>query len=378
MSEKRPAVDHEEEPQAKKQLEDNFILCEEAAKNYASALAGMIGCPTDVNLLPTSEFWARISENYIKKFRTDFFLTNSTLKSFTHYLGRLLASYVHATAGFEPKFNILGSEIWVHNWEEGENLELRCFHGEKMMKKTISYELVPTTVEAVKALASGEGKLEKGKGNKDVVKIVNNKNYVCPKDIDYNGFPAIHASTSCGLNFANGEKAKSAFLHYADWTQAMYPKANRASIREKMIIVTRCLCNFGHDNVQVGRQISKLTPFEIPGSNDLTQDQMDECGMMKATGQHQATIVFLCCNPVNFRAKVTIAKNCDFKLSMIDLRLAIKMSKEIWAKLNDQLEGKLAPAKLAFPVFKFDPKRHCYKSAVVCAQEVEEDEDVFC
>lgn len=338
----------------------------------AASLSAIIGCQVDVCVLPTSEFWLKLAENYVKKNRPDLNLTISSAKSFYHFVGRILASFIYDESELSCHFSALGAGIWVHHWDE----DLRCFHGQKMMSKPITYNLAPNSDEGVRALASGEGKLERGKNQKDIVKLTNYGNIVCPEDINIQ-WPVIHSPTSCGVNFGNKDKAKAAHQHNIDWTSAMFPKAKKEEIAEKMIIITKCFCNFGHETPQLGRQLCKMTAFEIPGAGDIEPDTTDE--MLLATLKHKYTFVFQCCNPINFK-KTTRAepqKHCDFKLSMIDIRLAIKISKDIWNLLRESLND-LKPPCLQLPFFSFDPRKHSYKQAIVAQHAVENSDDAFC
>lgn len=348
---------------------------------YASAMSGLFGCQADVNVLPISDYWAKLVESYCKKYKPNLLLTISTFKSFYHFTGRLLSSYVFEDCSLVCHFNALGANIWLHQWEK-ENDELfsfRCFHGLKMVNKPITYNLSPSSEEAVRAIMSGEGKLEKGKNQKDVVKLTNSENIVCSYDKDVQ-YPTIHASNSCGINFSNHRKAKLAFLHNVHWTAAMFPKANRNDLETKMIIVTKCFCNYGTENPQIGRQLCKITAYEIPGSGDLDEDFCTN-QMLKATAQYKNTFVFQCCNPAFKKVnKSETGKHCDFKLSLIDVRLAMKVSKEIWLKTKESIpEFELSDPKIKLPLFTFDPRKHCFKNAIVVDHDIENDEsDPFC
>ncbi|ALB78148.1 DBP [unidentified adenovirus] len=380
-SEKRPAegkiffIEAEAEPANKKQhVDDEIEVCHQKAMQYAAGLCALYGCQTDVNILPTSDFWAKLVETYVKKSKPDLNLTISSAKSFYHFCGRILASFIYNETGLECHFNCLGANIWIHNWKEDS---IRCFHGTMMISKPITYNLSPQSDEGIRAITSGEGKIEKGKNQKDVIKLTNYSNIVCAEDINIQ-WPVVHSAESCGMNFGNKDKAKAAYLHNISWTSAMFPKANKTEIAEKMIIVTKCFCNYGHDNIQLGRQCCKMTAFEIPGAGDIDPDSCTD-QMMLCTYQHRQTFVFQCCNPMNYKKTTKekeAQKHCDFKLSMIDLRQAMKISKDIWSKLKETL-GDGSPTKINLPIFMFNPKKHCFKQAIVAQHEVESDEDAF-
>lgn len=365
-------------------MEDAVETNHQNAMRFAAALCGLFGCQADINVLPTSDFWSKLIETYCKKFKPDLNLTISNIKSFQHFAGRLVASYIYSESNLHCHFNSLGAHIWVHQWgtdkENGNEFIMRCFHGQKMVSKPVTYKFSASSEEGARALITGEGKAEKGKNQKDIVTLTNFSNVVCPLDKDTE-FPIIHAPNSCGVNFGNKDKAKQAFLHNVDWTAAMFPKANKAEIESKMIIITKCLCNFGHESLLLGRQLCKITAYEIPGSNDLEEDPFDE--MLNATAKHKFTFVFQCCNPLSFKAKAKTeqsGKHCDFKISMIDVRQAIKLSKEIWNKLRETLpEQDISAPKIQLPIFSFDPKKHSFKNAIVVKHDVEEEEnDAFC
>lgn len=343
------------------------------AMQLGASLSALIGCQIDVCVLPTAEFWIKLVDNFVKKQRPDLTLTISNPRSFNHFVGRLLASYIYSESDLDCNFNSLGASIWVHHWD-AENI--RCFHGQNMISKPITYNLLPSSDEGTRALATGEGKLEKGKNQKDIVKLTNYGNIVCPEDINVQ-WPIIHSSSSCGVNFGNKEKARAAFEHNLEWTSAMFPKANKTDIAEKMIIVTKCFCNFGTEALQLGRQICKMTPYEIPGASDIDPDTTDK--MMIATKTYKYTFVFQCCNPVNYKksSKIEVVKHCDFKLSMIDVRQAIKISKDIWNLLRETIND-VNPACVQFPYFSFDPRKHSFKQAIVAQHEVENSDDAFC
>lgn len=353
---------------------DEIEVCHQKAMQFAAALSALYGCQADVNILPTSDFWAKLVETFIKKNKPDFSLTISNSKSFLHFSGRLLASFVYDESGLNCHFNCFGANIWLHKWNPET---LRCFHGLNMISKPITYNLSPSSDEGIRAITSGEGKIEKGKNQKDVVKLTNYNNIICPEDINIS-WPVIHSTTSCGMNFGNKDKAKAAFLHNVNWTAAMFPRAKLEDIQEKMIIVTKCFCNYGHENVQIGRQICKMTAFEIPGANDIDPETCND-KMMLTTHEYKQTFVFQCCNPMTFKKnqKEKDQKHCDFKLSMIDVRQAMKISKDMWSKLKETLDDN-TPCKLQLPIFTFNPKKHCFKQAIVAQHDVESDEDPFC
>lgn len=335
----------------------------------AASFSATIGCQVDISIEPNAEYWSKLAENFIKKRRPELSLTISNLKSVCNFTGRLFASYVYNECQLVEYIELLGVNIWFHHWEDNE---LRCFHGLKMLSKPITYNLTPNSDEANRAIATGEGKMEKGK-----IKLTNYGNIVCPEDINVQ-WPIIHASTSCGVNFGNKDKAKAAFKHNIEWTAAMFPNANKNEIMQKMIIVTKCFCNFGTDNIQLGRQMCKMTAFEIPGAADI--DPATNNPMMLATQQYKHTFVFQCCNPVTYKkaAKITDnQKHCDFKLSMLDIRQCMKVSKEIWNTVKDQVPELAAPI-LRLPYFNFDPRKHSFKQAIVAHYDVQEDEDAFC
>ncbi|UVZ42957.1 DBP [Siadenovirus carbocapituli] len=380
-TEKRPAVDIEVEPPAKKSaVEDDVELNHQRAMQIAAALSGLFGCQADINILPTADFWTKLAESFVKKNKPGLCLTVSNPKSFYHFIGRLLASFAYTDSELRCHFNALGACIWVHQWENaGSDFVMRCYHGQKMLNKPITYNFTPSSDEGARALLSGEGKLEKGKNQKDVVKLTNSENYVCPFDKNC-VFPVIHTTNSCGLSFGNKNKAQAAFSHNIEWTCGMFPKARKSEIETKMIIITRCFCNFGIETIQLGRQLCKITPFEIPGSMDLDEDTCPD-GMLKATAKYKTTFVFQCCNPMNLRKLKSedATKHCDFKLSMIDIRVGMKLAKEAWNKLRETLpEQNLSQPKLELPLFSFDPKRHGFKNAIVALHEATEDDDPFC
>ncbi|QHB43558.1 MAG: DNA-binding protein [psittacine adenovirus 7] len=333
----------------------------------AAALSALIGCQVDISVVPTADYWSKLVENFVKKNRPELSLTISNMKSFTHFTGRLVASYVYNESDLQQNFNTLGACIWVHHWDD----EPRCFHGVKMVSKPITYNLTPNSDEANRALSSGEGKLEKGK-----IKLTNYGNIVCSEDVSVQ-WPVLHASTSCGMNFGNKDKAIAAFRHNIEWTAAMFPNANKTDIAEKMIIITQCFCNFGSIYVQLGRQLCKMTAFEIPGAADIDPDCADP--IMAATQIYRHTFVFQCCNPANFRKinKTDNQKHCEFKLSMIDVRQAMKVSKDIWNLLRDNLPDIKAPC-LHLPLFQYDPRKYSFKQAIVAQYAVETDTDAFC
>lgn len=363
-------------------FEDEVEANYQKAMQIAAALSGLFGCQADINVLPTSEFWAKLAESYVKKNKPGVCLTISTQKSFYHFMGRLIAAFVYTQSDLQCHFSALGAVIWVHQWEhDPTEFTLRCLHGQKMVNKPITYHFNAGSEEGTRALMSGEGRIEKGKNQKDVVKLTNNDNYVCPFDKNC-AFPVIHAANSCGFSFGNKAKAQAAFLHNIDWTCAMFPKAKKSDIETKMIIVTKCFCNYGFEGIQLGRQLCKITPFEIPGSSDLEEDTcLDQ--MMQATAKYKTTFVFQCCNPVSYKAKgkpeQPAGKHCDFKLSMIDMRVAMQLAKEVWSRLKETLpEQGLNNPKIELPLFSFDSKKHSFKNAIVAQHEVAEEDDAFC
>ena len=356
---------------------DEFENCHQKAMQYATGLQALFACQAEANILPTSDYWAKLVETYVKKNKPDLNLTISSAKSFYHFAGRIVSSFVYNDSGLICNYNCLGANIWVHNWDEDN---IRCFHGTVMLSKPITYSLSPQSEEGMRALTAGEGRLEKEKNQKDVIKLTNYSNIVCPLDSNVQ-WPTIHSPDSCGMNFGNKEKAKAAFLHNIDWTSAMFPKAKKCEISEKMIIVTKCFCNYGHENIQLGRQICKMTAFEIPGANDIDPESCQD-DMLLATAKYKQTFVFQCCNPIRLKRNAKDKdnqnhKHCDFKLSMIDVRQAMKISKDIYTKLKETIDDG-SPTKIMLPAFVFNPKKHSFKQAIVAQHEVESDDDAFC
>lgn len=354
----------------------------QTAMKFASAMSGLFACQADVNVLPTSEYWAKLVESYCKKNKPDLRMTISNFKTFYTLTGRFLSTYVYEESGLLCHFDAIGACVWVHHWEKTDDgLTIRCFHGLKMINKPITYTLSPDSEEANKALQSGEGKIEKGKNQKDIVKLVNTENIVCPNDKDVT-FPVLHANNSCAMNFSNYRKANLAFLHNFHWTAAMFPKANKADLESKMIIITKCFCNYGAEVPQIGRQLCKMTAYEIPGSGELDEEQCNS-EMLKATAKYKNTFVFQCCNPTfkksNRNERNDLGKHCDFKISLIDVRVAMNISKEMWSKTREAVaEFEIAEPKLKLPIFSFDPKKHCFKNAIVVDYDISNEDDPFC
>ncbi|QGQ62436.1 DBP protein [Fowl aviadenovirus 10] len=285
---------------------------------------------------PLDAIWTKVAGLFMRRRHPEFRLTFSSFDSFYGQLGRFLAAMIYNLAGLEPKFVPGGAHVWRHGWK-GATMP-KCFHGIPMSLKPRTVELNPTSEAGKRAIAEQGGHVEKNRFGRQVVVLRFDNNAVCAKDKEHNGFPYPHATGSCAMVFSDAQKALSAMKHDLSWTMALYPNADRSRIEQCVLISTNCNCNYGCEAPISGRQICRMTPYKLSGTDDITKDMLESRADMKAHHKHPHTMVYTCCNPQapggsnpagSSRAQRRTEKSCSWRISYMDLRYAYVFANEL-------------------------------------------------
>lgn len=289
------------------------------------------------DVAPDCAIWSKIGGLYMRKKHGDYRLTFSSYDSFHCQIGRFLAAMVYAKADLEPKFLPGGAFVWRHGWFEDGREEPKCFHGQELFGKPRTVELNPASEAGKRALAEQDASVEKNRFGRQVVVLRFDRNAVCYKDAEHQGFPYPHASGSCALVFSDADKAVSAMKHDIEWTVALYPNADRKRASECILISGNCNCNYAVEGPIGGRQMPKMTPYKLSGTDDISGDVCKSRKDMQAHKKHPHTMVFTCCNPQSSGVgrstggKSKSDKTCSWRISAMDLRYAYVIAAEIFS-----------------------------------------------
>lgn len=287
---------------------------------------------------PDDAIWTRVGGTFVRKRHPEFRLTFSSFDSFHNQVGRFLAAMVYGMADLEPKFVPGGAHVWRHGWEAHPNTQPKCLHGTSMFLKPRTVELNPTSEAGKRAIAEQNGQIQKNRFGKQVVVLRFDRNAVCAKDAEHTGFPYPHVIGSCGMVFSDAAKAVSAMRHDLEWTKALYPNAEKRRAEEHILISTNCNCNYAVQGPITGRQVCRMIPYKLSGTDDIASDAVRSRPDMKAHKKFPHTMVYTCCNPQSpsgtdgptaRSARKTTDKTCAWRLSAMDLRHAYVFATEL-------------------------------------------------
>lgn len=330
------------------------------------------------DIAPDSAIWSKIGGTYMRKKHSDYRLTFSAYDSFHTQIGRFMAAMVYAKSGLEPKFLPGGVFVWRHGWFD-QDQEPKCLHGQELVAKPRSIELNPSSEAGKRAIAEQNAAMEKNRYGRQVAVLRFPNNAVCYKDKDHNGFPHPHAHGSCCVVFSDVQKAISAMTHDIEWTLALYPNADKQRARECVLICGSCNCNYATEGPIAGRQLPKMVPYKLSGTDEISRDLCKSRKDMQVHKEHPHTMVFMCCNPQSSgmgtgggrgAAKNKGDKSCSWKLSAMDLRFAYVVANEIYGAVF----GKTTPANLQ--QFKWSDQ-YCFKTDVLTPIRPLESQDPF-
>ena len=333
-----PSDDDEDEEGIEKPLNDPVEFGAQKAMKFLTTLCDRLdlrwqGC----TIRPDDAIWTKLGGTFVRKRHPEFRLTFSSFDSFHNQVGRFVAAMVYGMADLEPKFIPGGAHVWRHGWEFGTCMP-KCLHGSAMFTKPRTVELNPTSEAGKRAIAEQNGQVEKNRFGKQVVVLRFERNAVCAKDAEHSGFPYPHAIGSCGMVFSDAAKAVSAMRHDLEWTKALYPNAEKRRAEEHILISTNCNCNYAAQSPISGRQVCRMTPYKLSGTDDIASDTARARADMKAHKKYPHTMVFTCCNPQSPSAtdgsngrsgRRNTDKTCAWRLSSMDLRHAYVFATEL-------------------------------------------------
>ncbi|AAL92454.1 DBP [Snake adenovirus 1] len=281
--------------------------------------------------------------------------TYSSAKTLTSVGGRILYAATCQYVKLTPVTNLTGCTLWEHGW--GQNL--KCYHGEGMCRKKNEIEMAATSESGVAALKEGRGAVEINRWGRQVVKITQENYVICMEDLQ-SRFNQPSAN-SCGLSFSDSDKARSAMENATELTRSIF---SQAKMDHLLFMPICCYCNYGGKMI-LGRQLCKLTPFSISGTEGLREE--DVSPVQAVSVRHPAVFVFQCCNATGGSKGKT---SCDFKISHADLLQVLNLVRKMW------LEVMGYPMPIHFPRFKWSPSLRV-KNALLPEGSVNEDENPF-
>lgn len=271
--------------------------------------------------------------------------TYTTQKSFQSLVGRIIFDMVLRSAGLDAgKWNPSSLAVWRHGCQG----RLMCLHGSVMLSKDQLIEMDVNSENGQRALRETPDKCKiiSNRWGRQVVQLKNCDAMCCALDAGSTG--GNFSSKSCGVFFTEGSKALQAFDQISAFQRACYPKMAEAG--DFMLLPTKCDCNYGPSGIPLlGRQLPKITPYNINATAAVDKNQVEDPKML-ATLNNPSVLVFQCCNPVRPGSKGVAGKNCDMKISSVDVVSAVQLAKRMWqSTTNTQPVCK-------FPEFKWSPE----------------------
>ncbi|QJP03681.1 DNA-binding protein [Aviadenovirus cerasi] len=380
-----PAAGTDEDAQEDEvQLTDPVIFGAQKAMNILATICERLDVRWQgATIRPDDAIWTKMGGTFMRKRHPEFRLTFSSFDSFHAQVGRFLAAMIYGMAELEPKFVPGGAHVWRHGWNASTTI-IKCMHGMPMVMKPRTVELNPSSEAGKRAMAEQNGPIEKNRFGRQVVVLRFDRNAVCSKDADHSGFPYPHAIGSCGMVFSDAAKAVSAMRHDIEWTKALYPNADKQRAEECVLISTNCNCNYASEGPISGRQLCRMIPYKLSGTDDITADMAHSRPDMKAHKKYPHTMVFTCCNPqsptsggytgggprsASGRGKST-EKTCAWRLSAMDLRYAYVFATE----LVTTVMGVQAPTHV--PEFRWND-RFAFKTEVIAPVKPLDTDDPF-
>lgn len=317
----------------------------------------------DLTLLPdtgTLECFKKAVQGYLTATKTIVTFNFSNQKTFQHVAGRLLLGFVIKAAGLGGDINPSGCAIWVHGCKK----RLCCMHGDPMIQKEQLIEMDVNSENGQRVLKENpeKTKIVANRWGRNVVQMKNEDAFCCSQDVNMTG--GNFSGNSCGMFYTDGPKALMAFRQIMAFQKACYPQMATADTH--MLIPLKCECNWNNQLPLLGRQLCKVTPFALSSAESISRDLVDDPKML-ATLDNPAMLVFQCCNPVYRNSKAAPQRNCDFKLSAVDLVACVQIVKQIWQACIG------TPPPMKFPEFKWGNE---FKYQTTILPQAQRDDDI--
>lgn len=317
----------------------------ELAKNLLMPMKVDTG--SDFTLLPTNatvEAFRKAVATFMKQEGIVIPYTFTQHKTFQTVVARLLLHFVVKEAGIsDQSANPSALALWEHRSSEKPH----CFHGKLMLAKEQLIEMDVNSERGQAAIKDQpeRAKIVTNKWGRQIVQIKNEDAMCCSEDATMSGNN--FSSKSCGMSFSEGSKAVTAVKQAAAFMLAYYPQMGERA--EKFLpLPVKCECNYEGGLPILGRQLPKVTPFALNISQSMGENVTDP--KLLASVNYPAVLVYQCCNPVYSKTKAQVGKNCDFKISSVDVTAAIKVARDMWAKLMRKA------ASMSLPEFKWDAR----------------------
>lgn len=319
-----------------------------------------------LTLLPdhdTLDCFKKVVKAHLVASKTNISYTFTSFNTFQHVTGRLLLHMVLKTAGLAGNTNIGGCVVWEHGCQH----TLKCLHGSVMIQKEQLVEMDVNSENAQRVLKENpeKAKIVPNRWGRNVVQVKNQDAFCCQADVNMLG--GNFSGSSCGMFYTDGGKALIAFQQLMAFQKACYPNMKNAETH--MFMPVKCECNWNSTIPTMGRQVCKITPFNMPGVADLNADAIDDPKLL-ATLNNPAVLVFQCCNPVHRSPKGAPSKNCDFKISSIDIMTSLQVAKQIWKTSIGE------PHQVSFPEFKWSNELRYQATSLPQVLE-DQDESLF-
>ena len=319
----------------------------------------------DFTLLPdagTLEAFRRCVQGYLNEKKLFMPLIFTTHKSMVTMIARFIMDFVLKSAGLStPSWNPTGVAIWKHGCEEA----LKCLHGLHMINKEQIVEMDVGSENAQRALKDNPTgtKVVPNRWGRNVVQIKNSSAMACV--CDASTAPNNFSNLSCGMFYTDGDKTLDAFKQAMAYMKASYPKMQNAG--SHLLFPINCDCTWGCNQVPLlGRQTCKVTPFSINSVNGIDKNQVNDPKVL-ATLNHPSMLVYQCYNPVYRNSKGNAQKNCDFKISHVDLVSALQIAKKMWMEIIEK------PAPIMLPEWKWDTKYQVQNTILPTGQDDTDD-----
>lgn len=319
----------------------------------------------DFTLLPTLasvEYFRKAVVAFMKQESKIMSYTFTNPKTFQSMVGRLLLHCVikKSEIGSE-EINPSALVLWDH---KSATERPTCFHGKAMLIKEQVIEMDLNSERGQQAIKeqAEKAKIVANKWGRQVVQLKNSDAVCCVEDAKMTGNN--FSGSSCGLSYTEGQKAVVAFRQAGAFQAAYFPSMEDRAKRFIPIPI-KCDCNYDSSAPMLGRQLPKITPFQLNISTSLADTVVDP--KLVASINNPAVLVFQCCNPVYSKSKPNASKNCDFKISSVDLVAAIQLAKIMWQKLFQETP------KIMFPEFVWEAKYQYQTSILPQLQEFTND-----
>lgn len=288
-------------------------------------------------------------------------LSYSDKTCFTEQMARFLLQLVLQSLG-DDVVNVTGCAIWPQPEDHGAALDagrsstVRCYHGDAMTNREHVIEMDVNSEAGKRALEeqSAKTRVTQNRWGRNVVQLVNAEALCCRRDVKMPS--GQHSTESCGMFFTEGPKVRTALAQYAAYQGACYPAM--PDPWRHVLAVVRCRCNWQSCGsrtplTQLGRQLCRVTPFQLSGASRLSLDSFED-ERLRASIRYPALLVYQCCNPpVGRRGGFgggsgggSEPTSCDWKLSAPDLLNACQQAKNMWRASLDAESYPLPPLRI--------------------------------